>query len=140
MEQPYLQQVSVQTVHDFLLQHNNKLFSFVSEVMDIMLTGEDQSQADQPESLAEGSTCCQRAHEEASLNHPPPTRSAQHNSFLQTTSHPMQRQAQIDRWQGLRCSHRNASSRLYGHNWITFKGTAMLLPMQARKGVALQLL
>eukprot|EP00983_Pelagomonas_calceolata_P027979 877629-Pelagomonas_calceolata.AAC.1 len=46
MEQPYLQQVSVQVVHNFLLQHNNKLFSFVSELMDVMLTGEDQSQAD----------------------------------------------------------------------------------------------
>eukprot|EP00983_Pelagomonas_calceolata_P041792 1138208-Pelagomonas_calceolata.AAC.8 len=33
---------------------NNKLFSFVSELMDIMLAGEDQSQADQPNSLAEG--------------------------------------------------------------------------------------
>eukprot|EP00983_Pelagomonas_calceolata_P130363 1161677-Pelagomonas_calceolata.AAC.19 len=31
-----------------------KLFSFVSELMDIMLAGEDQSQADQPNSLAEG--------------------------------------------------------------------------------------
>jgi len=44
----------VQDVSDFLLQHNNKLFSFVSELMDIMLAGEDQSQADQPNSLAEG--------------------------------------------------------------------------------------
>eukprot|EP00983_Pelagomonas_calceolata_P024502 772327-Pelagomonas_calceolata.AAC.7 len=34
--------------------HNNKLFSFVFELMDIILTGEDQSQADQPNSLAEG--------------------------------------------------------------------------------------
>eukprot|EP00983_Pelagomonas_calceolata_P088011 1157096-Pelagomonas_calceolata.AAC.9 len=31
-----------------------KLFSFVSELMDIMLAGEDQSQADQPNSPAEG--------------------------------------------------------------------------------------
>jgi len=54
MEQPFLQQASVQDVSDFLLQHNNKLFSFVSELMDIMLAGEDQSQADQPNSLAEG--------------------------------------------------------------------------------------
>eukprot|EP00983_Pelagomonas_calceolata_P022964 722654-Pelagomonas_calceolata.AAC.1 len=52
MEQPFLQQASVQDVSDFLLQHNNKLFSFVSELMDIMLTGEDQSQSDQPNSLA----------------------------------------------------------------------------------------
>eukprot|EP00967_Tisochrysis_lutea_P049648 scaffold60839_cov20-Tisochrysis_lutea.AAC.2 len=49
-----LQQASVQDVSDFLLQHNNKLFSFVSELMGIMLAGEDQSQADQPNSLAEG--------------------------------------------------------------------------------------
>eukprot|EP00983_Pelagomonas_calceolata_P009643 311981-Pelagomonas_calceolata.AAC.2 len=54
MQQPYLQQANVQDVPDFLLQHNNKLFSFVSELMDIMLTGEDQSQADQPNYLAEG--------------------------------------------------------------------------------------
>eukprot|EP00983_Pelagomonas_calceolata_P020045 632672-Pelagomonas_calceolata.AAC.1 len=54
MEQPYLQQASVQDVSDFLSQHNNKLFSFVSELMDIMFTGEDQSQTDQPNSLAEG--------------------------------------------------------------------------------------
>eukprot|EP00983_Pelagomonas_calceolata_P086882 1156849-Pelagomonas_calceolata.AAC.7 len=53
-EQPYLQQVSVQAVYDFLLQHNSKLFPSVSELMDIMLTGEDKSQADQPNSLAEG--------------------------------------------------------------------------------------
>eukprot|EP00983_Pelagomonas_calceolata_P004242 138374-Pelagomonas_calceolata.AAC.1 len=38
MEQPYLQQleVCVQAVHDFLLQHNNKLYLFISELMDIM--------------------------------------------------------------------------------------------------------
>eukprot|EP00983_Pelagomonas_calceolata_P026394 828542-Pelagomonas_calceolata.AAC.1 len=53
MEQPYLQQVNVQAAYDFLLQHNNKLFSPISELMDNMLTGEDQSQADQPSSLAE---------------------------------------------------------------------------------------
>eukprot|EP00983_Pelagomonas_calceolata_P055410 1144136-Pelagomonas_calceolata.AAC.2 len=53
MEQPYLQQVSVQAVHDFLLQHN-KLFSVVPELMDILMTGEDHSQANQPNSLAEG--------------------------------------------------------------------------------------
>jgi hypothetical protein len=54
MEQPYLQQVSVQGVQDFLLQHNNKLYLFISELMDIMLAGEDQSQADQSNNLAEG--------------------------------------------------------------------------------------
>eukprot|EP00983_Pelagomonas_calceolata_P010679 345732-Pelagomonas_calceolata.AAC.3 len=41
MEQPYSHQVSVQAVYDFLLQHNNKPFL-------------DQSQADQPNILAEG--------------------------------------------------------------------------------------
>ena len=30
------------------------LFFFVSELMDLLLTGEDQSQADQPNNLAEG--------------------------------------------------------------------------------------
>eukprot|EP00983_Pelagomonas_calceolata_P053774 1143424-Pelagomonas_calceolata.AAC.1 len=40
MEQPFLQQASVQDVSDFLLQHNNKPILFVSELMDIMLTGE----------------------------------------------------------------------------------------------------
>eukprot|EP00983_Pelagomonas_calceolata_P015217 483697-Pelagomonas_calceolata.AAC.1 len=57
MEQPYLKQVSVQAVHDFLLQHNNKLYLFISELVDIMLTGKDQSQADQPNNLAEGLPC-----------------------------------------------------------------------------------
>ena len=37
-----------------LLQHNKNLFSFMSELMDLLLTGEDQSQANQPNSLAEG--------------------------------------------------------------------------------------
>eukprot|EP00983_Pelagomonas_calceolata_P091850 1157595-Pelagomonas_calceolata.AAC.20 len=53
MEQPFLQQLRVQAVHDFLLQHNNKLYLFIPELMDIMLTGEDQSQANQPNTLAE---------------------------------------------------------------------------------------
>eukprot|EP00983_Pelagomonas_calceolata_P094014 1157839-Pelagomonas_calceolata.AAC.5 len=43
MERPYLQQASVQVAYDFLLQHNNNLFSFLSKLMDIMLAGEDQS-------------------------------------------------------------------------------------------------
>ena len=47
-------QVHAQTVSDFLLQYNNRLFCFVSELMDLLLTGEDQSQADQPNNLAEG--------------------------------------------------------------------------------------
>eukprot|EP00983_Pelagomonas_calceolata_P043203 1138813-Pelagomonas_calceolata.AAC.4 len=61
MEQPCLQQASVQDVSEFLLQHNNKLFPFVSELMDIMLTGEDQSQADQPNSLAKGPPVIEQA-------------------------------------------------------------------------------
>jgi hypothetical protein len=48
------QQVCAQVVYNFLLQHNNKLYYFVSELMDLFLTGENQSQADQPNSLAEG--------------------------------------------------------------------------------------
>ena len=33
---------------------SNSLFFFVSELMDLLLTGEDQLQADQPNNLAEG--------------------------------------------------------------------------------------
>jgi hypothetical protein len=54
LEQPYFHQVSAQVVRDFLLQHNNKLYFFISQLMDIMMAGEDQSQADQPNTLAEG--------------------------------------------------------------------------------------
>ena len=55
MERPYLSQpVRAQAVSDFLLQYDNSLFFFVSELMDLLLTGEDQSQADQPNKLAEG--------------------------------------------------------------------------------------
>ena len=48
------QRLGDQTVSDFLLQYDNSLFFFVSELMDLLLTGEDQSQADQPNNLAEG--------------------------------------------------------------------------------------
>jgi hypothetical protein len=55
VERPYLTQpVRDQVVSDFLLQYDNRLFFFVSELMDLLLTGEDQSQADQPNNLAEG--------------------------------------------------------------------------------------
>jgi len=55
VERPYLTQtVRAQAVSDFLLQYNNSLFFFVSELMDLLLTGDDQSQADQPNNLAEG--------------------------------------------------------------------------------------
>jgi len=54
VERPYLTKpVRAQTVSDFLLQYNS-LFYFVSELMDLLLTGEDQSQADQLNNLAEG--------------------------------------------------------------------------------------
>jgi hypothetical protein len=55
VKQRYLQQqVSAQVVYDFFLQHN-KLSSFVSgELVDLLLIGGDQSQAGQPNSLAEG--------------------------------------------------------------------------------------
>eukprot|EP00983_Pelagomonas_calceolata_P040685 1137727-Pelagomonas_calceolata.AAC.1 len=55
LAQPFLrQQLSVQAVFDFLLQHNNKLFFSVSELLDLLSAGMDQPQADQPNSLAEG--------------------------------------------------------------------------------------
>jgi len=54
VERPYpTQPVSAQAVSDFLLQYNS-IFFFVSELMDLLLTGEAQSQADQPNTLAEG--------------------------------------------------------------------------------------
>jgi len=49
-----LQQEQVSAQYDLLLQHNNGLLSFVPELMDLLLTGEDQSQADQPNRMAEG--------------------------------------------------------------------------------------
>jgi len=55
VERPYLtQSVRAQAVSDFLLQYDNSLFFFVSELMDLLLTGKDQSQANQPNNLAEG--------------------------------------------------------------------------------------
>jgi len=53
--QPFLlQQVNNQLVHDFLSQQNNRLFLFLSELMDLFVPGRDQSAADQPNYLAEG--------------------------------------------------------------------------------------
>jgi hypothetical protein len=52
--QPFLlQQVNNQLVHDFLSQQNNRLFFFLSELMDLFVAGRDQSAADQPNNLAE---------------------------------------------------------------------------------------
>jgi len=48
------QPVSAQAVSDFLLQYDKLLLLFVSELVDLLLTGKDQSQADQPNNLAEG--------------------------------------------------------------------------------------
>ena len=48
------QPISAQAVSNFLLQYDNSLFFFVFELMDLLLTGKDQSQADQPNYLAEG--------------------------------------------------------------------------------------
>eukprot|EP00983_Pelagomonas_calceolata_P052181 1142726-Pelagomonas_calceolata.AAC.1 len=48
------EQRTVQAVSDFLLQHNRKLFLFMSELLDLLLVGVDQPQADQPNSLVEG--------------------------------------------------------------------------------------
>jgi len=53
--QPFSQQqVNNQLVHDFLSQQNNRLFLFLSELMDLFVAGRDQSAADQPNYLAEG--------------------------------------------------------------------------------------
>eukprot|EP00983_Pelagomonas_calceolata_P048293 1141000-Pelagomonas_calceolata.AAC.5 len=50
--QPFLrQQLSVQSVFGFLWQHNNKLFFFVSELLDLLLAGADQPYAGQPNNL-----------------------------------------------------------------------------------------
>jgi len=49
-----LQQVNNQLVHDFLSQQYNRLFLFLSELMDLFVAGRDQSAADQPNNLAEG--------------------------------------------------------------------------------------
>ena len=47
--QPFLlQQVNNRLVHDFLSQQNNRLFLFLSELMDLFVAGRDQSAADQP--------------------------------------------------------------------------------------------
>ena len=55
VERPYLTQpVHAQAVSDFLLQYDNSLFFFVSELMGLLLAGEDQSQAEQPNNQAEG--------------------------------------------------------------------------------------
>eukprot|EP00983_Pelagomonas_calceolata_P022935 721091-Pelagomonas_calceolata.AAC.4 len=47
-------QLSVQAASNFLLQHNKKLFYFMSELLNLLLAGMDQPQAAQPSSLAEG--------------------------------------------------------------------------------------
>jgi len=53
--QPFLlQQVNNQLVHAFLSQQNNRLFLFLSELMDLFVAGRDQSAANQPNNLAEG--------------------------------------------------------------------------------------
>ena len=55
VERPYLTQpLAVRAVSDFLLQYDSSLFFFVPELMDLLLAGEDQSQADQPNNPAEG--------------------------------------------------------------------------------------
>jgi len=52
--EPCVQHVTVPLVFDFLSQKNNKLFHYMSELMDLFLTGVDESQTDQPNALAEG--------------------------------------------------------------------------------------
>jgi len=48
---------SAQAVSDYLLQYDNSLFFLVFELMNLLLTVVDQSQADQPNNLAEGHPC-----------------------------------------------------------------------------------
>eukprot|EP00983_Pelagomonas_calceolata_P125699 1161229-Pelagomonas_calceolata.AAC.8 len=51
---PFLwQQLSVQAAFAFLLKHINTFFFLESELLDLLLAGEGQPQADQPNSLAE---------------------------------------------------------------------------------------
>ena len=49
-----MQQVTPSLVFDFLSQNNNKLFPYISELMDLFVTDMEQSQANQPNFLAEG--------------------------------------------------------------------------------------
>jgi hypothetical protein len=48
-----LHQVNNQLVHDLLSQQKIKISLFLSELMDLFVTGRDQSAADQPNNLAE---------------------------------------------------------------------------------------
>ena len=41
-------------VHDFLSEQNNRLFLFLSELMDLFVAGRDQLADDQPNNLDEG--------------------------------------------------------------------------------------
>ena len=53
--QPFLlQQVNNQLVHDFLSQQNNRLFLLLSELMDLFVSGRDQSAADQSNNQVKG--------------------------------------------------------------------------------------
>eukprot|EP00983_Pelagomonas_calceolata_P017052 535119-Pelagomonas_calceolata.AAC.1 len=47
-------QLSVQAVYNFLLRRSKKLFCLMSELLDLLLAGMDQPQADRLNSLAEG--------------------------------------------------------------------------------------
>eukprot|EP00983_Pelagomonas_calceolata_P031848 999257-Pelagomonas_calceolata.AAC.1 len=44
----FQQQLSVQAVSNFLSQRNKKLSYFMPEILDLLLAGMDQPQADQP--------------------------------------------------------------------------------------------
>ena len=57
--QPYLNvfhQVSNQDVFDFLNEPNNKLFLFISELMDVFMLAGSVQEADEPNDLAQGQT------------------------------------------------------------------------------------
>jgi hypothetical protein len=45
-------------VHDFLSQQNTRPVLFLSEFMDLIVAGRDQSAADRPKNLAEGQSSC----------------------------------------------------------------------------------
>jgi hypothetical protein len=49
-------QVSNQDVFDFLNQPNNKLLTFLSELMDVFMMAGSIQQADEPNDLAQGQT------------------------------------------------------------------------------------
>jgi len=53
MEAPFiLHALPSQTVFDLLSQRHNRVYHFISSIMDYFLAGEDQQQTNQPNDLA----------------------------------------------------------------------------------------